>query len=245
MGKSDEKQTKMMRAHSKATTDFGMLSNKHNNKATTTITDGERILLVAATFEATDNDASLRRHSQWRENFRQMCDYKAQYNHCLVPNRFAGNPKLGRWVAAQRTRYRKKNKEENKSTSMTAEHIRALNAIGFDWGTSKSDIGSIWSVRFQQLCDFKEEFGHCVVPQHYVSNNKLGRWVSTQRSHYKLYQEGKPTTMTAERIRELQNIGFEYNKRNNWSTTPSCSGVKLRLSPITKRCNIKMERQVP
>lgn len=44
----------------------------------------------------------------------------------------------------------------------------------------------------------------------YNSNNTeaLGRWISTQRSQYKLYQAGEPSLMTAERIRMLEEIGF-------------------------------------
>ena len=105
------------------------------------------------TFEATDNDGGLR-HSQWRDLFRQLCEYKVQFGDCLVPKKYSANPKLGRWVDHQRSRY--KDNTEEKSTSTTAEHVRALNGIGFDWGTSLTD----WSVRFQQLCEFKEQFGH-------------------------------------------------------------------------------------
>ena len=89
---------------------------------------------------------------------------------------------------------------------MTAERIRELESIGVDWGTSKTD----WSVRFQQLCEFKAHFGHCLVPTCYSANPQLGKWVSTQRSNYKLHQEGKPSSITAERIRELESIGFDW-----------------------------------
>ena len=75
---------------------------------------------------------------------------------------------------------------------MTEERVRELESVGFEWGTSKTGLASSWSVRFQQMCEFKEQFGHCVVPHQYTANPELGKWVSTQRSHYKLYQEGKP-----------------------------------------------------
>jgi hypothetical protein len=44
---------------------------------------------------------------------------------------------------------------------MTAEPIRALESVGFDWGTSKNVLASIWSERFQQLREFNVQFGHC------------------------------------------------------------------------------------
>ena len=92
---------------------------------------------------------------------------------------------------------------------MTAERIRGLNGIGFHWeGTNAS-----WTARLKQLTEFKVQFGNCLVPRQHAANPKLGYWVSEQRRHYKLYQEGKPSPMTADRIRELQSIAFD------WGTT--------------------------
>ena len=45
----------------------------------------------------------------------------------------------------QSTRYKKNT--EGRATSMTAERIRALDGIGFDSGTSRSNLA--WNVRFQ------------------------------------------------------------------------------------------------
>ena len=105
---------------------------------------------------------------------------------------------------------------------MTEERIRDLESIGFDWGTTKTDWASIWSVRFQQLCDFKEQFGHYLVPFNYTANPKLGRWVSTQRGYYKLYQEGKPTPLTEDRIRELESVEFDSHARGAYSRAQEC-----------------------
>ena len=190
MGKSDANQTKK-RSHKAKATDGEI---KHKNKPS----------VDAMTFEDTDNDGGLR-HSQWRDLFRQLCEYKVQFGDCLVPQRYSTNPKLGKWVDRQRTRYRN-NTEEEESTSTAAEQIRALNGIGFDWGTSQTG----WSVRFQQLCEFTAQFSHCIVPIKYSANPKLGRWVSNQRNHYRLYQERKPSPLTEDRIRELESVGFEW-----------------------------------
>ena len=163
MGKSEEKQTK-----------------KRAQKAT----DGEskhKIQTSFATFgsnspfEIKDTDAELRRHSQWCDRFRELCEYKVQFGHCRVPQLYSVNRKLGNWVADQRFRYKKNTVE--KSTFMTAEHTRALDGIGFDWGTSKTELASTWSERFEELREFKVEFGHCLVPQQYAANPKLGWWV--------------------------------------------------------------------
>ena len=100
---------------------------------------------------------------------------------------------------------------------MTEERIQTLNDVGFNWRST----GTTWNERFQELEDYKECFGDCLVPQKYSTNPKLGKWVSTQRTHYRLHQEGKASPMTEERIRALEDprIGFEWKLYNfTWGT---------------------------
>ena len=137
MGKSDEKQTKK-RAHHKATgtskhAATGERKDKQKSSFDTT--------LESSPFETayTDNDVGLR-HSQWRDLFRQLCEYKVEIGRCCVSQQYSANPELGNRVSKQRMKYRKNTEEE--STSTTAEHIRALSCIGFDWGTTKTDLTS-------------------------------------------------------------------------------------------------------
>jgi hypothetical protein len=183
MGKSDENQTKQS-AH-KATDG----ESKHKNKPS---------------FDET-------RNSKWRDYFRQLCEFKEQFGHSLVSGKYSVNPKLGTWATNQRTNYRLY--QDGKPSPMTTERMRELESIGFELGTSKTDVASIWSVRFQEMLEFKVQFGHCVVPVKYSANPKLGQWVSTQRSNYKRHQAGKSRGMTEERIRELDSVGFDWGTR--------------------------------
>ena len=141
----------------------------------------------------------------WSEQFQQLCEYKVQFGHCAVPQRYSANPKLRHWVATQRNNYNMY--QEGKPSPMTEERIRALQSVGFN---REPIVGGLWSEKFQQLLEFKVQFGHCVVPQRYSANPKLGHWVATQRRNYKSYKEGKPSPMTEERIRELEGIGFNW-----------------------------------
>ena len=62
-----------------------------------------------------------------------------------------------------------------------------------------------------ELLEYRERFGNCHVPTKYKANTALGRWVSTQRAEYKKYQEGQAkTSMTREKIRRLEEIGFAW-----------------------------------
>ena len=59
---------------------------------------------------------------------------------------------------------------------MTAERIRKLESIGFDWETAHT---TDWSVRFQQLREFKEQSGHGLVCQSTIlPTPTLGQWGS-------------------------------------------------------------------
>jgi hypothetical protein len=189
MGKNDVKQTKK-RAH-KGTCD----ESKHKNNTL-------GISPFGTTFE--DNGAAIRRHSQWCDGFRQLCEYKVQFGHCRVPFKYSTNPKLGRWVWNQRSNF--KLHQEGKPSPITAERIRELESVGFKWAPNAVS----WNKRFEQLREFTVLFGHCVVPINYSANPKLGQWVSTQRRYCKLYQEGNPSPITAKRIGELDNVGFEW-----------------------------------
>ena len=111
MGKSDEKQTKK-KAH-KATD--GESKRKHEPSFDTLLGSSP----FAMTFKDTDREGV--RHSQWLDQFRQLCEYKVQFGHCTVPQLYSVNPKLGLWVRYQRTRYREY--REEKTTLITDEYI--------------------------------------------------------------------------------------------------------------------------
>jgi hypothetical protein len=70
-----------------------------------------------------------------------------------------------------------------------------------------------WSEKFKELCDFKATTGHCLVPHTYQDNLALARWVKRQRYQYKLMLERKSTTMTPERVKALDEIGFVWDSQ--------------------------------
>ena len=64
-----------------------------------------------------------------------------------------------------------------------------------------------WSLRFAELAAYKTKRGTCNVPQSYP---KLGLWVHSQRVKYKLFKDGKKSTMTDEKVAKLESIGFNW-----------------------------------
>ena len=43
---------------------------------------------------------------------------------------------------------------------------------------------------YEELVKFVSEFGHARVPQHFLPNQPLGKWVTTQRYNYKIIEWG-------------------------------------------------------
>eukprot|EP00562_Extubocellulus_spinifer_P004922 CAMPEP_0178513734 /NCGR_PEP_ID=MMETSP0696-20121128/23638_1 /TAXON_ID=265572 /ORGANISM="Extubocellulus spinifer, Strain CCMP396" /LENGTH=326 /DNA_ID=CAMNT_0020143763 /DNA_START=115 /DNA_END=1095 /DNA_ORIENTATION=- len=71
-----------------------------------------------------------------------------------------------------------------------------------------------WDERLLELRAFRKEHGHSLVPHTYPSNPQLARWVKRQRRQHKLLQEGKASTMTPDRAKLLESLGFVWDSHN-------------------------------
>jgi Helicase associated domain len=70
-----------------------------------------------------------------------------------------------------------------------------------------------WCEKFEELCEYSEKMGHCLVPHTFSENLPLARWVKRQRYQYKLMKEGKSSTMTEERVLALEKVGFVWDSQ--------------------------------
>ena len=89
----------------------------------------------------------------------------------VVPGDYDDNPKLATWVGLQRKQYRLK--QMGRPSHILEERISLLNNLGFTWNAKEAT----WDKRFEELKEYKEQFGVCTVP---LSEDffQLGRWVS-------------------------------------------------------------------
>jgi hypothetical protein len=139
----------------------------------------------------------------WEDRLSELADYSKKHGNCNVPKVYNENTRLGRWVGNQRNNYRLH--LEGKASPMTAFRIQELEGVGLEW-----EVGVSWEDRLSELADFRKKNGHCNATKMNSENTKLGRWVGNQRTHYKSLLEGKKSQMTTFRIRELENLGFEW-----------------------------------
>jgi hypothetical protein len=63
-----------------------------------------------------------------------------------------------------------------------------------------------WEEQFEALIAYEAKHGHCNVP----TGSQLGNWVGTQRGAYKGQGSAK---LSAERIKRLDEIGFDWDRR--------------------------------
>jgi hypothetical protein len=141
---------------------------------------------------------------QWRKFFDELRRYRDRTGNCSVPRSYTP---LGKWVKRQRYKY--KLMIDGKPSAMSEERAKELEEIGFVWCPQEST----WLERFGELKEFRRIFHHCNVPTDYDENPPLANWVKNQRRQYKLYREDKSSNMKVQRIRDLEDIGFEWTAK--------------------------------
>jgi hypothetical protein len=165
---------------------------------------------------------------KWAHQFAALARYSAEHGHSRVPYGCPEDPSLGRWVHTQRAAYRGEQMRlqgipTRCDKRISVERITKLDAVGFEWEPPRSPTvgpgGSVWDRQFAELREFAAEHGNCRVPRRSGHNPSLGRWVQKQRAAYRAEQqraEGKPprcpNRITADKIAQLNAIGFEWDR---------------------------------
>jgi hypothetical protein len=154
----------------------------------------------------------------WNTRYEELVEFYKINTHSNVPYNHP-NHKLSRWVTNQRQN------KKLKKRSMTTKRINALNKVDFVWETR-----STWETRFDELKQYSLMYGDCNVSL--STNRDLSRFVSSQRSQYKLYMDNQEncndsknsksdistnnsSSMTEDRIKSLISIGFEFDNNKN------------------------------
>jgi len=127
--------------------------------------------------------------THWESMYAALAEYRKDHGDCNVP---ADWPDLGWWVQWQR--------KSRKAHHLDRERIKRLDKLGFVW----SWRGDRWEAQFTALVAFRKANGHCRVSTVSKSDPSLGRWVRKMRTKRR---QGK---LSAERIRQLEAIGFDW-----------------------------------
>ncbi len=162
----------------------------HNNKLPL-----DRIqLLKEINFDFEYNSTKIEK--SWLEHYQMLVEYKNKYGHCNVTRQANEYYSLSRWVERMR-------EEKDK---LPKEKLDKLNELGIRWDFADE----LWEKHIEMLRQFKEEHGHCDVP---LSKNKLlHHWITYLRT---IYKENKLNSLTEDNIKELNDLGFNWDYRQN------------------------------
>mmetsp|Transcript_24358 Transcript_24358/g.35404 ORF Transcript_24358/g.35404 Transcript_24358/m.35404 type:complete len:311 (+) Transcript_24358:265-1197(+) len=171
----------------------------------------------------------------WEKCFDELLEYKETFGNCNVPVPYKIRPELGEFVRTHRVLYGQKRKGIN--DLLTDEQIDRLEKVGFCWevkGAVKQEDRNcnsdgddeardyIWNIKLGELCEFQSLHGHTDVPS---ENRNLFQWISEQRFEYCRKELGEYSTMTEEREKQLNEIGFQWkvedlarNHDSKWCT---------------------------
>lgn len=98
--------------------------------------------------------------------------------------------------------------EEDDTDIISPRRIAMLNEIGFVW----KPFDLKWNSKYETLRAYVEQNGFGRLPSKRTSQ-PLHQWMKRQQRYYQQRLQGKTTTLTDDRIRKLDMIGFNWNDK--------------------------------
>mmetsp|Transcript_6646 Transcript_6646/g.9711 ORF Transcript_6646/g.9711 Transcript_6646/m.9711 type:complete len:482 (+) Transcript_6646:276-1721(+) len=129
-------------------------------------------------------------------------------------------------TVAQRTRPSRRQKKAHKSAGnddeAKLEDSKCNDEEELPMATSKkqkvTNFEVQWLERLQDLRDYKEKNGDCLVSK--SRDFRLGKWVARQRQEYKKMQQGKKSCLNEDRVNMLEAEGFVWIVREPYEQVP-------------------------
>lgn len=131
--------------------------------------------------------------THFEEIFADFLKFKEKYGHTLVSENSEDFPTLYRWIAHIRQR------------PLTDERRTRLNNAGFVW----SYISEYWQIKFRELVEFRNEFGHFVISVNLTEYKDLRNWAQRMRNE-KRKGNRKGKDLSEDKIKLLDSIGFSW-----------------------------------
>ena len=152
------------------------------------------------------DDANIEKPVTWDDRFKELAEFHKSNGHCIVPQHYADNRQLGKWVNSQRKRY----SEQKPNSSLTPERIHKLERLGFCWKVRDRFFDREWDHRLGALRDFYDKYGDCNVPSDWKEDPLLAKWVTRVRDEYEKFLGNKTSKLNLDRIQKLEDLGFDF-----------------------------------
>ncbi|MCR4289662.1 MAG: Helicase associated domain protein [Candidatus Scalindua sp.] len=157
----------------------------------------------------------------WDIRYGELIKFKERFGNCNVSTKWTDNMQLGSWVSTQRQYYYSK--------KLNGERFKRLESIGFIWDKLEFE----WQEMFDALKKFKENHGHCNVPQNWAETPRLADWTHQQRF---LYRDGR---LRANQNKHLKQLGFIFDLHElYWE---EMLGTLIKYKEEHGNCNVPFE----
>ena len=96
-----------------------------------------------------------------------------------------------------------------------SERPQSANIAALEPTATATTLIPPWEEYFDRLVQFKFNRGHCRVPLGFCVDKDyyLGHWVVVQRLQHNRLADGRPSSITAEQVEQLNSIGFVWKVR--------------------------------
>ena len=180
---------------------------------------------------------------QWNAKYGELEAYKEEHGDCLVPSNYE-NQALYNW--SQMQQQRKKQYDNNEMTvasrpgrrdnvKVWEERFEKLKALGFIFDPREEQ----WQQNLKSLAIYGQAFGHVDVGHGTAvaldDDGSLAQWAQTQKSQYWAKKEGKKSSMTDERIKQLEDIGFKWSIKTRPDAEKSGGNADGAAPPPAKK----------
>jgi hypothetical protein len=139
----------------------------------------------------------------WTKRYEELVEYYIEHGHSKVPHQSLVYKELGRWVHKQRRCYKQKIEGKSKQPRMTDERIRLLNELDFVWDPNEV----AWRAQYQKLEAHAKKHGRGA----FIKDRSIINWLIEQRKKYEKWKDGQKSTMTKDRLRLLEKLGYTFN----------------------------------
>ncbi|KAL3791878.1 hypothetical protein HJC23_010738 [Cyclotella cryptica] len=165
----------------------------------------------------------------FQQRLLELKDFIAENGHGSIPTPYEANPPLGVWAANLRRQFVIREQAEHQSIPykgyLTQERLSLLQRSGFDF-TSLTERQ--FKMRLEELKDFKEKYGHTLVPEKYDENMALGAWVSNMRTLYRKRRSQSAAETKKKQQKVVDDNGIIKEKGNK-------NLLKQKISPSKRK----------
>lgn len=146
----------------------------------------------------------------WKGMFEKLLAFREANGHFVVSKSDKANRKLFNWITRQRKLAKQGLLPDKRRFDLEAAGFEFECAVKYEKKASFTvQQKKNWDEMFSRLVEFRRTNGHCRVPYNYQVNPSLGRWVSTQRSHF------KRGAIAKERQERLEELDFTWRMDGN------------------------------